>query len=57
MTRLFSEYVRVVSIVITDGYPSYSQSVKNAMCGHEIVQIILNLKNKKGHHTNNIENL
>ncbi|KAG0442316.1 hypothetical protein DMUE_0364 [Dictyocoela muelleri] len=57
MTKLISDHVRIGSLIITDGYSSYPQAVKNAMCNHEIVPHNIGFKNKKGFHTNNIENL
>ncbi|KAG0441039.1 hypothetical protein DMUE_1342 [Dictyocoela muelleri] len=57
MTKLIFDHVRIGSLIITYGYSSYPQAVKNAMCNHEIVLHNIGFKNKKRFHTNNIENI
>lgn len=57
ITKLISEHVKIGILVITDGYSSYPQVVKNSFCIHKIVNISKSFKNKNVSHTNNIENL
>ncbi|KAG0434217.1 hypothetical protein DMUE_5261, partial [Dictyocoela muelleri] len=57
MRTIISSHFKIGSLVITDGYSSYPKSVKNSMFNHEIVPHNIVFKNKKGFHTNNIENL
>lgn len=57
ITSLIQKHVKIGTLIITDGYPSYPNAVKNCLCSHEVVNHSKGFKNNLGFHTNNIENL
>ncbi|KAG0420098.1 hypothetical protein EQH57_0298 [Dictyocoela roeselum] len=57
ITMFIRKHVLIGSLIITDGHPSYPRSVKDCFCAHEVVNHSREFTNKKGYHTNNIENL
>lgn len=57
LTSLICKHVKLNSLIISDGYPSYPMAVKNSFCFHEVVNHSTGFKNSQGYTTNNIENL
>lgn len=57
LLQIFNEKIKKGSRIITDGYPSYPNAVKDFGAEHKIVNHVEGFVNTEGFHTNNIENL
>lgn len=57
LTSFFQRNIIPVSIIKSDGYPSYPRAIANAECEHRIVNHSMGFVNNEGEHTNNIENV
>ncbi|KCZ77993.1 hypothetical protein H311_00987 [Anncaliia algerae PRA109] len=54
--EIFEKCIKRGSLIITDGYPSYSTAVKKFNSFHVIVNHTEGFKNSEDFHTNSIEN-
>lgn len=57
LTSVLNDFVQPGSLIVTDGYPSYVQAIRNFGSVHKVVNHTTGFVNQEGFHTNLIENV